>query len=87
MGSIKNEKEQIVVTFEVERLLDEPLRMLGNGALHKSTNTTVADGIGWVLWSLLASKMPKLDFSRLGPIQVSYDREAGTFVATMKKGR
>lgn len=87
MGSIKNEADQVVVTFEVERMLQENLRMLGNGKLHRSTNATVADMVGWVLWSMLTKNMPKLDFSKLGAIQVSYDKEAGTFVATMKKQR
>jgi hypothetical protein len=87
MGSIKNDEDQVVVTFEVERTLKENLLMLGGGKLHRSTNTTVADEIGWVLWRMLTKNMPKLDFSKLGPVQVSFDKEAGTFVATMKKQR
>ena len=87
MGSIKTDEDQVVVTFEAERMLQEDLRMYGDGKLHRSTNIKLADVIGWGLWSMLTEKMPKLDFSKLGPIQVSYDKEAGTFVAVMKKQR
>lgn len=87
MGSIKNVEDRVIVTFEVERMLQEHLRMVGDGKLHRSTNATIADMLGWVLWSMLAKNMPKLNFSEFGPIQTSYDKEAGTFVAVIKKQR
>ena len=85
MGSIKNNREEVIVTLEVERLLDEPLRMIREGKFQVSSNTYMRTVTGWVLWSLLTHKMPKLDFEKMGQIQVSFDREAGAVVAVIEK--
>lgn len=85
MGSIKTDTEAVVVTFEVERLLDEPVRMLRDGKFQVSTNIKMRHVIAWVLWSLASHKIPSFDPSAFETIQLSYDPQAGTFVATMKK--
>ena len=85
MGSIKNNPDKVIVTLEVERLLDEPLRMVREGRLQTSTNTDMRAVVGWVLWSLLAHKMPGLDFEKMEHIQVSFDPEAGAIVAVIDK--
>jgi hypothetical protein len=87
MGSITNDSKQTVVTFEVERLLDEPIRMMRNGKFMVAKNVTMGDAIGWVLWSLVGHKAPAIDLNKIKSIQVSYNRDAGTFVATMEKQR
>ena len=85
MGSITNDNKQTVVTFEIERLLEEPLRMMRGGKFMVAKNVNMGDAIGWVLWSLVGHKAPSIDLSKIQSIQVSFDKEAGTFVATMKK--
>jgi len=37
------------------------------------------------LWSLLGHKAPAIDLNKIASIDVSYDQEAGTFTAVMKK--
>lgn len=85
MGSINNDDKQTVVTFEVDRLLDEPVRMIQQGVLMTSRNITMRHVIGWVLWSMLGHKAPAIDLNKITSIEVSYDKEAGTFTAVMKK--
>jgi len=85
MGSIKNDPDKVIVTLEVERLLDEPLRMVREGQFQTSSNIDVRTVTGWVLWSLLAHKMPGLDFETMKQIQVSFDKEAGAVVAVIEK--
>jgi len=46
MGSINNDDKQTVVTFEVDRLLDEPVRMIQQGVLMTSRNITMRHVIG-----------------------------------------
>lgn len=85
MGNIANDDKQTVVTFEIERLLDEPVRMIREGKLVVAKNVMMRHVIGLVLYSLLGHKAPAIDLTKIESIQVSYDKEAGTFVATMKK--
>jgi hypothetical protein len=85
MGSIENNEEQTVVTFEIERLLDEPVRMMDEGILKVAKNITIRHVIGWVLWSLLGHKAPAIDLTKIQSMDVAYKKEEGTVTATMKK--
>jgi hypothetical protein len=85
MGNITNDDRRAVVTFEADRLLDQPVRMMNSGVLMVAKNVTMRHVIGWVLWSLMGHKAPAIDLNKIKSIQVSFDKEAGTFIATMKK--
>ena len=85
MGNIRNDPDRVIVTFEAERFLDEPLRLFRDGKMQINKAITMRIIVGWVLWSLLAHKMPTLDFAKMEQIEVTFDKESGMFVATIKK--
>ena len=85
MGSIKNNRKDVVITFEVERFLKEPLVMFEDGKCRVSTNITFEIAIAWALYKMLHDKIPELDTSKLSNMRARYDHEAGTFVVEMDK--
>jgi hypothetical protein len=84
MGSIKTDSEVVVVTLEAERLLDEPVRMIRDGKFQVA-NIRVRHVVGWVLWSMMAHKMPNLNFAKMKSIDIRFDKDNGTFIATIEK--
>jgi hypothetical protein len=87
MGSIKNDKERVVITLEIEKLLKERARMIFDGHLKTSTNITVEHAISYVLWSLLFQKIPQLKPEQFkgSKIDLHFDKDAGAIVMAMEK--
>jgi len=87
MGSIKNDEQQVVITLEIDKLLNEKVRMMIDGKLMTSTNTTMRDVMGWVLWSILFEKIPQMDSSKFAgsKIELEFVQEAGAIVANIAK--
>jgi len=85
VGSIKNGKDKVVITLEIDKILAEPARMMMDGELKVSRNITVRHVLGWVLWSILLKKIPQIDTKGFQSIDLQFDREAGTIVATIDK--
>lgn len=85
MGSIKNGKDRVVITLEIDKILAEPARMMMSGELKVSRNITVRHVLGWVLWSILLKKIPQIDANGFQSIDLQFDKEAGAIVATIDK--
>ncbi|MGD8405306.1 MAG: hypothetical protein PVJ21_16720 [Anaerolineales bacterium] len=85
MGSIKNGKDKVVITLEIDKILAEPARMMMDGELKVSRNITVRHVLGWVLWSILLKKIPQIDTKGFQSIDLQFDKEVGAIVATIDK--
>jgi hypothetical protein len=85
VGSIKNGKDKVVITLEIDKILAEPARMMMDGELKVSRNITVRHVLGWVLWSILLKKIPQIDTKGFQSIDLQFDKEVGAIVATIDK--